>query len=183
MSTAVSRRRPGGVRFARHQRGVTLIIALIMLVVIGLASAAVMRGSLTSDTMANNARVQMLASQAAQLALRFCETQVERKPADWVSGFSIQAATAVGAAHNWESYTNWESGGKAMTVPSSVMASAKSTFTPSTLPQCLAEYSNDVTGAKAVIVTARGFSPDYAETSGRQTAGSVVWLQSTLSIQ
>lgn len=171
--------RSGRVR----QQGVTLIVALVMLVVIGLASAAVMRGSLTADTLANNARVQSLATQAAQLALRFCETQIERLPADWVTGFSIQTATATGEAHHWETYDNWTSGGMAMDVPSTVIASTNSTFTPSTLPQCLAEYSNDVTGVKTVIVTARGFSPDYAETSGRQTAGSVVWLQSTLAIQ
>jgi hypothetical protein len=30
-------------------------------------------------------------------------------------------------------------------------------------------------------VTARGFSPDYTESSGRTTSGSVVWMQSIVS--
>lgn len=163
----------------RSQRGVTLIIALVMLVAIGLASAAVMRGSLSADTVANNARVQTLANQAAQLALRFCETQVETPQNQRVAGFVIQPVTA---PHLWTVFANWEGGGaKALNVPASVIASTNSSFTPNKLPQCIAESSNDVAGVPTIIVTARGFSPDYAQADdGRQTAGSVVWLQSTL---
>ena len=61
-----------------RQSGVALIVALVVLVIIGLTSAAVMRGALNSDLVTNNTRVQALASQAAQVALKYCEDQ-------WVS--------------------------------------------------------------------------------------------------
>lgn len=166
-----------------HQRGVTLIIALIMLVVIGLASAAVMRSSLTSDVVANNARLHTLAQQAAQLALRFCETQVERDSKDWVGGFTINAASS--GAPYWTSFDTWHGGGavSAVDVPDAVLGSGDSSFKPATPPQCMAEWTNALPGVKTVIVTARGFSPDYDQSGdGRQTAGSVVWLQSTLRV-
>ena len=158
----------------------TLIIAMVMLLAIGLASAAVMRGALSADLVANNTRVQTLANQAAQMALRFCETQVETPDANKAAGFAIQA---VANPQNWTVYSNWSGGtSKAFTLPAAAMASATSTFTPATMPQCMAEVSNDFAPAQVIIVTARGFSPDYAETAGRQTAGSVVWLQSTLRV-
>lgn len=166
-----------------RQRGVTLIIALVMLVVIGLASAAVMRSSLTSDVVANNARLHTLAQQAAQLALRFCETQITLQPANWVGGFTINAASA--GDPYWTVFNTWHGGGavSAVNVPDAVLGSDDSSFKPSTPPQCLAEYTNALPGVTTIIVTARGFSPDYDESGdGRQTAGSVVWLQSTLRV-
>lgn len=169
---------------ASHQRGVTLIIALVMLVVIGLASAAVMRSSLTSDVVSNNARVHTLAQQAAQLALRFCETQVELESKDWVGGFTIHAASP--GTPYWETFATWNGGAaiSAIRVPDAVLGSADSSFKPATAPQCLAEWSDALPGVPTIIVTARGFSPDYDQTdAGRQTAGSVVWLQSTLRIK
>ncbi|MBQ0961361.1 hypothetical protein KAK06_20560 [Ideonella sp. 4Y11] len=172
------------MHLASRQRGVTLIIALVMLVVIGLASAAVMRSSLTSDVVSNNARLHTLAQQAAQLALRFCETQVERDSKDWLGGFTIHAASP--GDPYWQTFATWQGGAavEAVKVPGSVLASADSSFTPTTTPQCLAEWSTAVPGTKSIIVTARGFSPDYDQTdTGRQTAGSVVWLQSTLRIK
>ncbi|MBN8486856.1 MAG: hypothetical protein J0M20_03845 [Burkholderiales bacterium] len=162
----------------------TLIIALVMLVVIGLASAAVMRSSLTSDVVSNNARVHTLAQQAAQLALRFCETQIELESKDWVGGFTIHAASA--GNPYWQSFETWHGGGavSAVNLPDAVLGSEDSSFKPTTVPQCLAEWTDTVPGGKTIIVTARGFSPDYDQTGdGRQTAGSVVWLQSTLSVK
>lgn len=163
----------------RHhdQQGMTLLVALVMLLVIGLASAAVMRSSLNTDRVADNARLKTLASQAAQLALRYCETQVES------SAPGLKIATVANPAH-WLDGASWHGAGAiATTVPDSLMASKASSFTPDSKPQCLAEYTDTVSGVSAtdaVIVTARGFSPDYAESGGLQTAGSVVWLQSTL---
>ncbi|MBQ0933359.1 hypothetical protein KAK07_11500 [Ideonella sp. 4Y16] len=182
MKPALSARRRGAS--SSRQRGVTLIIALVMLVVIGLASAAVMRSSLTSDVVSNNARLHTLAQQAAQLALRFCETQIERESKDWIGGFTINAASP--GDPYWQSFTTWHGGSavQAIKVPDAVLASGDSSFKPTTVPQCLAEWSDAVPGTRTIIVTARGFSPDYDQTdAGRQTAGSVVWLQSTLRIK
>ena len=48
-----ARRQQANTSRAR-ERGVTLIIALIMLIIIGLTSASVMRATLNSDQLANN---------------------------------------------------------------------------------------------------------------------------------
>jgi Tfp pilus assembly protein PilX len=58
------------------QRGVTLIIALIMVIIIGLTSAAAMRGATSSEKVVNNIRMQNLAQQYAEAALRYCESQL-----------------------------------------------------------------------------------------------------------
>jgi Tfp pilus assembly protein PilX len=71
--TSRSSSRVGG----RAQQGVALIVALVMLVIIALMSVSVIRGSLTSDLIANNARSQSLAQQSAELALRYCERQAD----------------------------------------------------------------------------------------------------------
>ena len=67
---------------ARAQRGFSLIIAMLMLAVIGLASAAIMRNATSGDQVANNNRLQTQANQYAQLALRFCESQLAQAPGD-----------------------------------------------------------------------------------------------------
>jgi hypothetical protein len=70
-------------------------------------------------------------------------------------------------------------------VPLSVLQSVDSAFTAAKAPECLAEKVKLEDGATdAVVVTARGFSPDYNEDSaGRATSGSVMWVQSTVRIQ
>lgn len=163
----------------RGQRGVTLIVALVMLVVIGLTSAAVMRSALGTDTIANNTRVQLLAMQAAQIGLRYCEKELPPKPSPSIT---IYPAAAVGA-EAWRSFANWQgSAAIAATVPQAEMASSNtpSAMIPVTLPQCLAEKHPTLTDT--YIVTARGFSADYKQVGGYTTAGSVVWLQSIQTV-
>lgn len=159
------------------QRGVTLIVALIMLVVIGLASASLMRSSLTSDLVANNARLQTLAWQAAQVGLRYCEQQIGPNPPRPPT-LVPQPPQAASAPQAWQVATNW-AGPAVVTVPAAAMGSAITPLSFATLPQCMAEYSNDPALAATVVVTARGFSPDYAAgPNGQTVSGSVVWLQS-----
>ena len=64
------------VTHVTRARGFSLIIAMLMLAVIGLASAAIMRNATSGDQVANNNRLQTQANQYAQLALRFCESQL-----------------------------------------------------------------------------------------------------------
>lgn len=175
------------------QRGATLIVALVMLVIIALMSVAVMRGALTSDLIANNARAQTQAQQYAELALRYCErcsghvVNPSAYPSCGTAGFAIlpplpddNGNPADGLPTRWGTFANWFGGGAvATTVPGSALVSSDSPVKPPS-PQCLAEYTvlNDGT-TQALLVTARGFSPDFQQDAqGRTTAGSVVWLQS-----
>jgi type IV pilus assembly protein PilX len=168
----------------RAQSGVALIVAMIMLVIIGLMSASLMRGSITSDLVALNARTQNQAQQYAELALRWCERQALDESNGTVSNFILAASTS-GEDH-WEQIGNWGlQGGTKLSkdVPDSVLASSDTPVTPSHAPECMAEYVALADTTQAVKVTARGFSPDYTpDTSGRAKSGSVVWLQSILHI-
>ena len=166
----------------RSQQGVALIVALVMLVVIGFTSIAIMRGSLNSDMVANNARVQNFAMQAAQLGLRYCESQIDLPEADRVIDLH-PAPTSSGSEYMWENFDNWfGSSAKAVVVPDDVLKTANSSITPNTRPQCLVEATG-IAGGQSYYVTARGFSPDFsADSKGRTKTGSVVWLQSTVAL-
>lgn len=188
----------------RAERGVVLIIVMVMLVIIGLASAASMRNALSSDAVANSTRVQLQATEAAQIALRWCEQQVV---AGNVAVVPLQQPPAAGASAptNWEDIGAWNPGAsrRAQAVPAAFIQSATNTSgTTQTLsgwraPECMAECRrldtaegaisaatsagcNNTGQHEAVIVTARGFSPDYAEdaATGRQLSGSAMWVQS-----
>lgn len=166
----------------RGQRGVALIVALIMLVVIGFTSVAIMRGGLNADMLAQSARVQNFALQAAQLGLRYCEAQIELP--DTVRAIVLHPAPTVEAPdYLWERFANWTGAdAKAVEVPEDVLRTAASSIVPQAKPQCLVEATG-LAGGQSYYVTARGFSPDFsADSQGRTKTGSVVWLQSTVAL-
>jgi len=150
-----------------------LIIAMLMLAVIGLASAAIMRNATIGDQVANNNRLQTQASQYAQFALRLCENELALPPAS--RSVTLMAAASPPA---WSAARNW----------SRTAAGAAHTLAPADLgrsvqvrvaPQCLMEATSL---PKVYTVTARGFSADFRAdpVTGSTRSGSVVWLQATL---
>ena len=154
-------------------RGFSLIIAMLMLAVIGLASAAIMRNATSGDQMANGNRLQTQANQYAQLALRFCETQLAQAP-------TARSITLLPAASNaaWTVKDNWTRPG-ANSAHTLAQADIGSAMQPQVAPQCLMEATNvpDV-----YTVTARGFSADFRadQNTGATRSGSTVWLQATI---
>jgi type IV pilus assembly protein PilX len=165
------------------QRGVSLIITLIMLVIIGLTAAAAMRSAVSSEKVINNMRAEALAQQYAEVALRYCEQQMELASAGRPASLQDTAitTTAAGATPTWQLTTTWTGGATKMTtIPEAQIKSGDSSFVPTSAPQCFVERQTLADGSNAVVVTARGFSPDYqADGNGNTVAGSVVWLQST----
>jgi len=167
-----------------------MIIVLIMLVVIGLTSAAAIRNATSGERVTNNIRMQNLAQQYAEAALRYCEAEMVKADADRVATLRNVniVETAVGATDTvaWFQTATWTGVGGASasrtTLPEAQIKSSDSSFRPATLPQCVAEKQALQDGNSAYVVTARGFSPDYTAdaATGRTTGGSVVWLQSTL---
>ncbi|MDO9003307.1 MAG: hypothetical protein Q7V20_07655 [Aquabacterium sp.] len=166
-----------------RQQGVVLIVVMIMLVIIGLTSVSVMRNALDADLISNNVRAESLATEAAQIALAFCEQQLTTPS----STLTVQPAVVPGATAHWAVFGNWRGAALATTLTSAQVNSALAAtqLDGSRLPQCMAELSGDITGSgRVVIVTARGFSPDYSEDGdGRSLSGSAVWLQSTVRLQ
>ena len=156
-----------------RQSGVVLIVALVMLVVIGLASVSIMRNAISADIVSDNARRQNQALQGAQMALRFCENRV-------LAGTLPPAAAITDSAtqtENWQVFTNWTNKNNHTVASDTIPA-------PANTPTCMAQFRTigavgGVGGTNVVVTTARGFSENYVENNTRQTqAGSVVWLQS-----
>lgn len=171
------------VSLRRQQRGVALLVALVVLLIIGLTSASVMRGALSTDLVANNTRVQTLAMQAAQIGLRYCEAMAKTE-VDTGNPMSLP----VSPTGYWNNYEHWaENKVGIYKVDVSYMESENGTFTPEYLPDCMVQKLSVGVGANAKIayqVTSRGYSPDYStDEKGFTESGSVVWLQSVVLYQ
>ena len=63
-------------QWKQPQRGVVLVIALILLVVISVLAVTGMRNASSSESVLGNVRTTELATQAAEVALRHCESSV-----------------------------------------------------------------------------------------------------------
>lgn len=170
------------------QQGVVLIVVMIMLVIIGLTSAAVMRNALEADLISANVRSETAAMEAAQAALAYCERKINDKNDPLLADalFVIHAAPAAGQAQQWSNIAHWRTAGAGgyYTPPNWSTASTASESGKAVIakpPQCMAENVT-LTPRRVIQVTARGFTPDYSEdSSGAVTSGSTVWVQSTLS--
>ena len=155
----------------------------IMLVIIGMSSALLARNSLSADQVSANVRAEAQASEAAQIALAYCETEATKATADSAITIKPQQGTPV-----WKTFSHWmESAGSAnapVTLTEEQLATTTTAFKANKMPQCMAEYETaGASSDQVVVVTARGFSPDYSEdTDGRTTSGSVVWVQSILRL-
>ena len=180
------------------QRGVSLLIVLIMLVVIGLTSAASLRSASSNERISNNFRMHALAEQYAEAALRYCETQLslaDSARVDSLKEASLRAFT--GAAYPaWANPLTWTGAGGASAsltrLPEALATSADSAFEPALSPQCAVEMQSlaltlngvPAGAADVYVITARGFSTDYsASPQGVSLTGSVVWLQSLVSVR
>jgi len=187
-----SLRHNSGLRSLHRQRGVVLVIALILVVVIGVSSAVAIRSSMFSDMVSHNMRTQNLAFQAAEAGLRFCERQVVDNN---LAGMNV----LVGPVNDeWTLAGSWTA--SANTAPEDFLGTDVNFATP---PQCLirmmswvqvealfppdefAPSKDDRPGGFSdeqyafYRITARGFSPDYREDAdGVAISGSQVVVQS-----
>lgn len=170
----------------RTSGGVSLIIVLIMLIIIGLTATTAMRNATSEQRATNNQRVEATALQYAEAALRFCENELKKADVNRVGTLQIAhiATTTFGpTTSGWEDPLTWtgttgRSSASRTTVPDTVvqdLATASQTTLPTFKPECVVENMT----AYGLVVTARGFSLDYArDSNGYTTSGSVVWLQS-----
>lgn len=182
------------------QRGLSLIIVLILLVVIGVTAASAMRNATSSQMVTNNIRMDNMALQYSEAALRYCESELQLADTNRVSTLQNSVIPTVdmrtaGATGLWENTLSWTGASTAgfaaatrtsLSGVSSQYSSTLSSYTPATAPECVAEIQTlgtATTPFTVMVVTSRGFSSDYkADSSGTTIRGSVVWLQSILNI-
>ena len=171
----------------RQQRGIVLVIALIMLVVISLLTVTSIRSAATSETLAGNVRTTELATQAAEIALRFCEAAAVRvgkgNTTNTTSTPNLATVTQwIATPGTWKNLTTWDTAGA---TPTYVLPStAIGTDTFKRQPECMIESLSGSTtaltgGTGSFVITVRGFGPEVAAGTGRPK-GTEVWLQSTI---
>jgi Tfp pilus assembly protein PilX len=186
--------RPYVVTSSGSQQGVVLIIALILLVVISLMAITSMRNAGSAESVAGNVRTTELATQAAEIALRHCESSAIRatKLLANSSDGSDEATypttlleanintTTLGA---WTTTAAWDSGTSPwiFVLPSTLVGDTATYKRP---PECMVESLTGTVaaGTGAFVITARGFGPEVAAGTGRPQ-GTEVWLQSTIEIE
>lgn len=180
------------------QRGVVLIIALILLVIISLLAVTSLRGAGSAEQLSGNVRTTELATQAADIALRHCEASAIKvvhlldgdttSPAATYNDQGLDSTKILWAATatHWQSVSNWDTATTAAyELPASLVGGTTTYKRP---PECIVESLTGVTptGTPAsFLITARGFGPEVtvADSDHSRPVGSVVWLQSTINIQ
>jgi type IV pilus assembly protein PilX len=146
----------------RHtQRGVTLIITLVMLVLITLVGVASIRNSTMDEKMAGNSRDRDKAFQAAEAAVQSCLAKVQ---ADTYPGTALVPAAANATPH-WEVIGNWSNG-------NSIEVDLGTAAQLAAQPRCMREELGAGTGSYRVTGRAVGAS-----------TLTVVMLQATYSTE
>lgn len=177
------------------ERGVVLIIALIILVIVSLLATFSIRNAVSTEAVSGNVRTTQLATQAAEAALRYCEDGVAQSFAP-TPAFVISPIVPSSTAPKWKDLANWDTSTSltagtptyVITVPSTVVGGS---VTFQRAPECMVEHLAMVNASGAVsttstfIVTARGFGPEVAavDSTRRAPTGSEAWMQSTISFK
>lgn len=182
-------------RGPRRQRGVVLIIAMVMLVVISLLASLSIRNALSSESVSGNVRTTELASQAAETALRYCESAVTALvTAGTAMPTGMTALAAVTPARFSDMTNYWDkvpAPNTIFVVPSDMVNTSGTTTTFSRMPECMIERvstlntaNNALVDTRTYSITARGFGPEVKDPSGTRgrPVGTEVFLQSVLEV-
>ncbi len=176
-----------------HPKGVVMIVALILLMVVSMLSVFTIRQATSSTQVSNNARTQTTAMQAAEIALKTCVNRVQNFLNGDNPSMTPSPAPAPGTRQLWEpvagDMTQWDGQGSLNNFPAvpptnhfSLVLTANDTGTMlKRFPECIAEYQTGSSDS-TIIVTARGFGPEVAAVDRYRSrpVGTEVWLQSLL---
>ena len=186
-----------------RQRGVVLVISLILIVILSLLGTFAIRNATQSERSVNGIRTAQVAREAAETALRFCEQisifdSDNKDYSEWgTSGLraKIVAATITSeqdATAAWRSANNWKSSSTNMIeVPAAYFKkySNSSVATDAaqlqTAPRCLIQRieSTSTPVLHGYLITARGFanSAKFDPSTGVTSQGAESWMQAILT--
>ncbi|NMM35973.1 MAG: hypothetical protein HHJ09_00460 [Glaciimonas sp.] len=190
-------------RSPARQRGVVLVIALILLVVISLLAVTNVRNASSTANVAGNVRTTELATQAADIALRHCEASIlnilrvaSGKPSTYPSTFVASNILEPSIPLKWQDKANWDTTPLNYVLPFNLInQTGMNDATYKRPPECMGQLTDSVIGSitdnvthvvtktttSYYVVTARGFGPEVEAGNGRPV-GSEIWLQSNISI-
>lgn len=173
----------------RRQAGVVLPVALILLVVLTFAGLSAAKRSTTHDVIAQNLRVNEVAQQSAESALRYCEAVVmdlvdnagKNYVADAARVGKVEIPNPESVNALWLQPANWSAASvNRISAPMAFAATVRVESQGIPPPQCIAEAMTN----RRYLITARGHSADATFNAGGGLAtGAEVWLQSILSPQ
>lgn len=179
-------------------RGVVLIVAMILLIVISLLAANSLRNSASTEALAGNVRTTEMATQAADIALRHCESSLIEIRTVASGATSTGYVTTMTAANilpsstppNWQNTTVWDSTSTMpFILPTSLLGATATYKRP---PECMVEIiptipagATTVSSTASFVITARGFGPEVTAADATRTrpVGTEVWLQSHIELQ
>ena len=169
-------------KILKNQHGVVLIIALILLVVISLLAVSTLHNAASTESVAGSVRTTELATQAADIALRYCENDVLVKVNNSTNPY------IAGTGEQWKAIAIWdtETPTKIYTIPLAVLQLNGIGDIYKRPPECMVEQLlTKSTTSSFYLITARGFGPEVpALVSGTRVrpVGTEVWLQSQIEI-
>lgn len=181
---------------AYAQHGVVLVMALIMLVIVSLLATLSIRNAISTESVSGSVRTSQLASQAAEIALRYCEEAVVQINAGTVTLTTIPTIQNYVSPPLWKDMTKWDGSSSvtanvAFVVPAASVNIVGGAATYNRRPECLVERMPMVTSAGVIsttstyVITARGFGPEVAAADATRSrpVGSEVWMQSTIELE
>lgn len=186
---------------ARSERGVVLVVSLILIVILSLLGTFAIRNATQSERSINGVRSAEVAREAAETALRFCE-QIAMFDGDGkdysefgTSGLRTKiiavptVASELDTSAAWRSADSWK-GDSAIAVPAAYSTKNSGGTVDddaaalTTAPLCLIQkIDNTTTKLQGYLITARGFANNasFNSTTGKTSQGAEAWLQSVLT--
>lgn len=182
-----------------HSRGIVLVVALVLLLVVSIGSTVAVKLALNSSSIAIGLRGANEAQQSADLALRWCELQLRQTVAGVAAAnadnFNLIPKGSM-AEDAWSDFQSFDNNSRP--IPQVILAAA-GMAAPPRAPRCMIqeldawsgrpEDDKDKTGANSSTpeyrnyrITARGLSRDYNDNTAGETRGAEVWLQSNLAV-
>lgn len=186
--------------FGRKERGVVLVITLILVVILSLLGTFAIRNATQSERSINGIRSTEVAREAAETALRFCE-QVAIFDGDGkdyaeysTTGLrgkiiTTTIASEFDSAAEWRKSASW-AGNNVISLPADYYNKKPSgtdidSAQLDIAPRCLIQKIESTSTPKLTgyLITARGFanSAKFDDSTGKSTRGAESWMQSVLS--
>ena len=189
-------------RSASSQRGVVLIIAMILLLVISLLAITSVRNVASSEKVLGNARTTQLALESAEIALRHCEASVREvisvasgNPSAYATTFTASNILPTATTPQWSDLGIWDGSSSDVYVAPLSLVNQTGTVAITAYqrpPECMVvplpvvlTGSTDVSTTASFVVTARGFGPEVPALSSStriRPVGTEIWLQSQFAI-
>jgi Tfp pilus assembly protein PilX len=169
----------------QRQKGVVMVVVLLLLGIMSIVGVMNLRNSATTEQVSNNMRLASVAQQAAELALKYCESvAADTAGATFATERTkILSATITGSITSgaWNTTSTWNSSANYLTINNAFALStdvhAVQFANP---PQCVIEKISNASG-KGYVITARGFGNDAKLTATNGVrSGSEAWVQSVL---